>query len=240
MHRVLVMGEGPDQSKSLAFRLGLSKLETAASAAELPLAVRSIMTFRPDLILLDSSGDPTRELFTFLCEATDTPIVILGDQRLQDELVWFLERGAADYLSRGMSEKVLAVRIAAIVGRFHEVSGRGVLEVGSLEVDTDRNEVRKDGEVVRLTPTEYRVLLVLAENAGKLCSHRALLTRVWGDEFRQCAHYLRLYVGYLRNKLEDDPRNPRLLRTEWGSGYRLVSDRRLDDPLTVGRFAASP
>lgn len=235
---MLVIGEGPDQSTSLAFRLGLSKLEAAACAAELPLAVRSIMTFRPDLILLDSAGNNARDLFNFIYEVTDTPIVILGDQRLQEELVWFLEHGAADYLSRGMSEKVLAVRISAIIGRFHEATGRGLLEIGSLEVDTDRNEVRKDGEIVRLTPTEYRVLLVLAENAGKLCSHRALLTRVWGDEFRQCAHYLRLYVGYLRNKLEDDPRNPRLLRTEWGFGYRLVPDRRADETLTVGRAVA--
>lgn len=241
MHRVLVIGEGPDRSQSLAFRLGLTKLETSASAAELPLAVRSIMSFRPDLILLDSTVDGSRQLFQFIYDVTDTPIVILGNQRLQDEVLWFLEQGAADYLSQGVSEKVLAAKISAIVRRFDESNGQGVLQVGSLEVDTDRHEVSKNGAPVRLTPTEYRLLLVLAENAGKPCSHRALLTRVWGEEFRQCAHYLRLYVGYLRQKLEDDARNPRLIQTDWGLGYRLVSDRRaIGSPAMRPAVASSP
>ena len=101
-----------------------------------------------------------------------------------------------------------------------------VLRVGSLEIDADHYQVRKAGKPIALTPTEFRVLRVLAENVGKPCSHKMLLERVWGEDFGQCSHYLRLYVGYLRQKIEDDPKKPRHLLTEWGIGYRLVSDVR--------------
>jgi DNA-binding response OmpR family regulator len=239
VHRVLVIGEDPDRSQSLAFRLGLCNLEASASAAELPLAVRSIVTFQPDLILMDSAIDDARDLYNFIYEITDKPIVVLGDQRLQEDVLWFLEQGAADYVSQGVSEKVLAAKISAIARRADESNGQGVLQFGSVKVDTDRHEVQKDGVAVRLTPTEYRLLLALAENPGKPCSHRSLLSRVWGEEFRQCAHYLRLYIGYLRHKLEDDPSEPRLIKTDWGLGYRLMSDQRSSGPAVIRRAAAS-
>jgi two-component system KDP operon response regulator KdpE len=90
-------------------------------------------------------------------------------------------------------------------------------------IDLDRYAVTRAGEPIALTPIEFRLLRVLAENAGKACSHEMLLDSVWGPDFRDCAHYLRLYVGYLRQKLEDDPKRPRILATEWGYGYRLVA-----------------
>ena len=96
--------------------------------------------------------------------------------------------------------------------------------VGDLEVDLDRHEVRRRGRVVPPTPTEFRILRVLAERPGAVCTNRMILEQVWGEEFADCTHYLRLYVGYLRKKLEEDPRHPRLLVTEWGVGYRLIQD----------------
>lgn len=225
MRRVLVIGEGPDQAKAFADRLAHLGIESAASVGELTLAVRTIFSFRPSLILMTSSeSDSARELFQFLYDIAEIPIVVLGDTRLQDDLVWYLEQGAADYISRSVTDGVLSARMGAILRRLDTSRNRGVLMIGSLEVDTERHIVRKSGEPVQLTPTEFRMLRVLAENADKPCDHAMLLERVWGEEFRSCSHYLRLYVGYLRHKIEDDPKSPRLLITDWGIGYRLVSD----------------
>lgn len=239
LRRVLVIGEGPDQAKAFAFRLGLRGIEAAPSAAELTLAVRSVLSFKPHLVLLDgSSGEKSRELFTFLADVSDTPIVVLGDARRESDLVWYLEHGAADYVSRSVSEAVLVARITAILRRIEDAEGNGTLSIGSLEVDTERHQVRKNGKIVQLTPTEFRILRVLAENAGKPCGHRMILERVWGEEFSDCSHYLRLYVGYLRQKLEENPKRPRLLLTEWGVGYRLVPDRAAASA-SVARTAAA-
>jgi len=225
LRRVLVIGEGPDQVKALAFRLGLLGFESAASASDLTLAVRSILSFKPQLVLLDSSAvKDAHALFQFIYDVADISIVVLGDTRHEDELVWYLGNGAADYISRAVSETILSARIAAILRRSAAVEPSDVLRVGSLEVDAEQYQVRKAGEPISLTPTEFRVLRVLAENAGKPCSHKMLLERVWGDDFGQCSHYLRLYVGYLRQKIEDNPKKPRHLLTEWGIGYRLVPD----------------
>lgn len=225
MRRVLVIGEATDQAKAWALRLGHLGIETAASVGELTLAVRTIFSFRPSVILLDTSEvDSPRELFQFLYEIADIPIVVLGDGRLQDSLVWYLEQGAADYIALGVTDGVLLARIGAILRRLDRSPARGVLTIGSLEVDTESHLVRKQGEPVQLTPTEFRMLRVLAENAGKPCDHAMLLERVWGREFRSCSHYLRLYIGYLRQKIEDNPKHPRFLLTDWGVGYRLVSD----------------
>lgn len=226
MRRVLVIGEGPDQAKALALRLGLLGIEAAPSIGELTLAVRSVFSFKPHLIVLDSeAGYDGKELFKFLFDIADLPLVVLGDSRRQEDLVWYLEHGAADYVSRSISDAILAARITAILRRVENTEGRGSIELGSLVMDTERHQVRRRGELVQLTPTEFRILRVLAENAGKPCSHRMLLERVWGEEFSQCAHYLRLYVGYIRQKIEDNPKRPRLLLTEWGVGYRLVPDK---------------
>jgi two-component system KDP operon response regulator KdpE len=226
LRRVLVIGEGPDQAKALAFRLGHLGIEAAPSVGELTLSVRAIFAFKPHLILLDSySSDNPRELFRFLSDVTDIPIVVRGDSRHQEDLVWYLEQGAADYVSRTVSETVLSARIKAILRRQDKDESRGVIQIGSLEIDTERHQVRKDGDALQLTPTEFRILRVLGENAGRPCDHGMLLERVWGEEFRQCSHYLRLYVGYIRQKIEDDPKRPRFLLTEWGVGYRLVPDQ---------------
>lgn len=226
MHRILVIGERPDQAKALAFRLGLLGMEASAGAAELTLAVRAIFTYNPQVILIDvSSSEKSRELFTFLYETSVVPLVVLGDDRDQDDIIWYLEKGAADYISRAVSANILAARIAAIIRRFDVEHSNGVLTIGSLEVDTERHQVSKGGRTIQLTPTEFAILRTLAENAGKPCKHSMILERVWGEDFRQCSHYLRLYIGYLRQKLEDNPKKPRILLTEWGVGYRLVPDK---------------
>ncbi len=226
MHRVLVVGERPEEAKALAFRLGLAGYESAPSASEMMLALRALFALQPDAIVLDvGSNGGGRELFQLLERVSQLPILVLGDGRSGDDLVWYLESGAADYLAKPVSPAILSPRIGTILRRRAQQALGGAIRVGSLEMDLDRYQVRKNEVVISLTPTEFRLLQVLAENAGKACSRRMLLERVWGEDFRLCSHYLRLYIGYLRQKLEDDPGSPRLLVTEWGVGYRLIAEQ---------------
>ncbi|MFQ5474080.1 MAG: response regulator transcription factor, partial [Dehalococcoidia bacterium] len=156
----------------MAFRLGRLGMEAASSVSDLTLVVRSVLAFKPHLIIIDCNGveDP-RALFQFIYDVSDIPIVVLGDVRRETELVWYLERGASDYVSRTASETILSARISAILRRLDTVEPSGVLRVGSLEIDAERHQVRKAGEPIQLTPTEFRILRVLAENAGKPCGH---------------------------------------------------------------------
>ncbi len=224
MHRILVVGERPEEAKALAFRLGLYGFESAPSASDLTLALRSLFAFKPDVLILDACTQKgARELFALLEKVASIPIFVLGDGSQRDDAVWYLEEGAADYLVKPVSLALLCARVNAVLRRKQE-SGHGVLSFSDVEIDLDGHQVRKHGRLVPLTPTEFRLMQILSENAGRACSQRLLLERVWGEDFRHCAHYLRLYIGYLRQKLEDDPRNPRLLLTEWGVGYRLATD----------------
>ena len=225
MYRVLVVGERPDEAKALGFRLSLLGYETAPSANELTLALRSLFTFKPDIIVLDAGTAPgSKDLFRLLDEVSQLPIIALGDGRAKDDVIWYLEEGAIDYLVKPVSPSLLAARMGAVLRRTNRELPPETIRIGGLEIDMDRYQVRNNGAAVSLTPTEFKLLQTLAENQGRPCGHRMLLERVWGKDFVYCAHYLRLYIGYLRQKLEDDPKNPRLLLTEWGVGYRLVAD----------------
>lgn len=225
MYRVLVLGERPEEAKAVAFRLGLYGYETAPSASELTLALRSLFAFKPDAVVFDASGKGCRELFRLLVKVSELPLVVLGGGSSEDDVVWYLEEGAADYVKKPVTPAVLSARLANVLRRSAQVAQRGLIRVASLTIDLDRREVRRNGYTVSLTPTEFRLLRVLAENPGRACSQRMLLERVWGEDFLGCSNYLRLYIGYLRQKLEDDPRKPELLVTEWGHGYRLPVDR---------------
>ncbi|HEU4759308.1 MAG TPA: response regulator transcription factor [Dehalococcoidia bacterium] len=228
MHRVLVVGEDTTKVQAMVFRLGLLGFETFPSASESSLALRSVFTQKPDAIILDSETEQRpRQLFQLLEEVSQLPIIVLADGR-DDDLVWYLEHGAADYLARPVGLAHLSARLRAVLRRSCRPPGDGVLAVGDLEIDLERHQVRRDGRAIPVTPTEFRLLQVLAERRGQACSHRLLLERVWGEEFGHCLHYLRLYIGYLRQKLERDPHNPRLLVTEWGVGYRLIEERARD------------
>ena len=222
MHRVLVVAEKAADADGLAFRLGVVGFEATASAGETTLALRQLFAFKPDVIVFNcSAGDRQRELFHLLETVSDLPVVVLGAGGDEEEVVWYLDAGAADYVVQPVSPAHLSARLRVVLRHAARDIPGGIIQVGDLEVDPDRHEVRRNGRVVRVTPTEFQLLRVLAERAGQPCSHRMLLERVWGDDFAACTHYLSLYIGYLRRKLEDDPKHPRLLVTHWGVGYRL-------------------
>ena len=237
MNRVLVVGERPDEAKALAFRLGLSGYESSSSAGEVALVLRAVFALKPDAVVLDvGSGEESREHFKLLERVAQIPILVLGDGRAGDDLVWYLEEGAVAYLPKPVSPNLVAARLATVLRRAANSAPNGTITAGNIALDLARHQVKRNGQIVPLTPTEFRLLQILAEHAGRPCSQRLLLEGVWGEGFGNCAHYLRLYMGYLRQKLEADPKNPRLLITEWGIGYRLVADQR-DVPVAAVQAA---
>lgn len=142
-----------------------------------------------------------------------------------------LEAGADDYCRPRCPTEELDLRLRAIFQRINADPGRradigrAIVRVGDLEIDPGRQEVRKRGARVALSPTEFRLLSTLAERAGEIVPARALIARVWGTQYANESHYLRLYIRYLRQKLEDNPSEPRYIVNRWGSGYALDGTR---------------
>ena len=225
MNTVLVVGERPDHALALSEILGILGLEAIPSAREWKLAVRSLTSHSVDLILLDvEPGGESRQFFELLRELTEIPIVARTSSSDAGDAVWYLDHGAADYVSRKIASPVLAAKLKSLCKRKLQEE-HTVVHLGNLEIDLDAYSVKREDQTIALTPIEFRLLAALVENVGKATSRRQLLERVWGEDFRECSHYLRLYIGYLRQKLEKNPHRPRVILTEWGYGYRLIAPR---------------
>lgn len=227
MNVVLVIGERPEQANALAERLGILGVEAIPCARDLKLAVRSLMTHDVSLILLDvDSSEESLAVFETLIDVSDIPLIARGAMANTDNVVSYLESGAADFVGRATMPVVLAAKIQSLLRSVHSNgSAPASVQVGEISIDLRSRTVMRGTQEVSLTPLEYRLLTELAANKGRACRHKDLLKSVWGEDFVNCSHYLRLYVGYLRQKLEDNPRRPRMLLTEWGYGYRLVEPK---------------
>lgn len=189
-------------------------------------ALVAATTHNPELVLLDlglpdSDGiDLTRQIR----EWSHVPIIVISARGREGDKVAALDAGADDYLTKpfGVNELLarmrVALRHAAMVGTDTSAT---VLEVRTVRVDQVRREVTVDGREVHLTPIEYRLLVLLAKNAGKVLTHRQILKEVWGPPYVNETHYLRVFMTQLRQKIEVDPARPRLLVTEPGVGYRM-------------------
>lgn len=221
--RVLIVSSRPEGAMALSERLGILGVPAITCGSEWKLVVRALTSKVISTILLMVDGTATSEqLFMLLRELTDMPIAILSSDDSTEQLVWYMENGASDFYTVKTSPSAIAYKLKAL-DRQKEAPSRDVVRSGDLMIDLTSMTVTRDGQRILLTPIEFRLLQALAENAGRVCSHNMLLERVWGDDFRDCTHYLRLYIGYLRQKLERDPGRPRILLTEWGRGYRMVS-----------------
>lgn len=179
---------------------------------------------RPDIILLDL-GLPDLdglEILRRLREWTSTPVVILSVREREDEKVAALDAGADDYVTKPFGAGELLARLRTVLRRAQPSAAGAVIRAGDLVIDLAARLVRKGDSEVKLTPTEYALLRTLATQAGKVLTHRHLLTQVWGPKAIQQTHYLRVHIAHLREKLETDPPNPRLIQTEAGVGYRFV------------------
>jgi two-component system KDP operon response regulator KdpE len=168
-------------------------------------------------------------------ENNDVPVIMLTAKGEEDDRVQGLELGADDYVTKPFSPRELVSRVRAVLRRTFSSRGQssGIFEVDErLKIDFDRREIWVEGELIKLRPTEYRLLYHLVQNAGWVVSHDQILAKVWGYEYRDEPHYVRLYVNYLRQKLEEDPANPKYILTERGVGYRFVDYKRLKSEQT--------
>jgi two-component system KDP operon response regulator KdpE len=182
-------------------------------------------TRKPDLVVLDL-GLPDGDGVDFIAELrkwSTVPVIVLSARVDEKEKIRALDTGADDYLSKpfGVGELLARVRATQRRQRAPGADAAGNVSFGDVKVDLQNRLVTKAGQVVRLTPTEHRLLAVLVANAGKVLTTPQLLRSVWGPHQADNAHYLRIYMGHLRHKLEDDPAQPRYMITETGVGYRL-------------------
>lgn len=197
-------------------------------------AVQRLRDINPDLILLDVMMPDLNgfEVLEMIREISNVPVIMLTAKGEEDDRVRGLELGADDYVTKPFSPRELVSRAKAVLRRTESASGsmHGLIEVDErLKIDFDRREVWLESKIVKLRPTEYRLLFHLVQNAGWVVSHDQLLAKVWGYEYRDEPHYVRLYINYLRQKLEKDPANPKYILTERGVGYRFLDFRRQKD-----------
>ena len=194
-------------------------------------AVQRLRDVNPDLILLDVMMPDLDgfEVLEMVREISNVPVIMLTAKGEEDDRVRGLEKGADDYVTKPFSPRELVSRVRAVLRRTEGATGsmHGLIEVDErLKIDFDRREVWLEGKIVKLRPTEYRLLFHLVQNAGWVVSHDQLLAKVWGYEYRDEPHYVRLYINYLRQKLEKDAANPKYILTERGVGYRFWDFRR--------------
>jgi len=183
-------------------------------------------TRRPDLVILDL-GLPDGDGMDFLRDLrgwSDVAVIILSARVDEHDKIDALDAGADDYLTKpfGIGELLARVRAAARRRLANKEELPAVFEFGDVSVDRGLRSVRKSGAEIHLTPTEYRLLCLLAANEGKVLTHHQLLSDIWGPNRTKDGHYLRVYMGHLRQKLENEPARPRHILTEPAVGYRLV------------------
>ena len=229
--RILVVDDEPRMINFIRMNLELEGHQVVEAHNGLE-ALEAVRTKLPDIVLLDVMMPELDgfETLRMLREFTNIPVIMLTAKGEENDKVYGLELGADDYIPKPFGPRELSSRIKAVMRRFDMPSSspdQAVLRIDErLSVDFNRREVLVNGERVKLRPTEYRLLYHLIENAGWTVPHDQLLAKVWGYEYRDEAHYVRLYVNYLREKIEEDPSNPRYILTERGVGYRFVDFKR--------------
>jgi two-component system, OmpR family, KDP operon response regulator KdpE len=184
-------------------------------------------TRKPDLVILDL-GLPDRDGVEFIRDLrgwSEIPVIVLSARTGEEDKIAALDAGADDYLTKPFGVGELLARVRAALRRRARMGdgGAAVVEFGEVRVDLANRTVEKSGQAVHLTPIEYRLLTVLVGNGGKVLTHRQLLREVWGPSHVESSHYLRIYMGHLRQKLEADPAQPQHILTETGVGYRFVT-----------------
>jgi two-component system KDP operon response regulator KdpE len=221
---VLIVDDEPQFLRALATNIRGAGYEadTAATAEEAltKAGLRTPEAVILDLVLPDRSGtEVARELRKW----TDVPIVIVSAVGEEDEKIQALDAGADDYVTKPFAVGELLARLRAVMRRVGPPSAEPVIEIGDLRIELDNRDVSVGGQRVHLTPHEFEILRLLAQNEGKLLTHKAILREVWGLAYQTESSYLHVFVSQLRRKLEQDPENPRYILTEPRAGYRLVN-----------------
>jgi two-component system KDP operon response regulator KdpE len=222
--RVLVVDDEPAIHRFLtpAFTANDIEVSTAGTVAE---ATKRIAAEAPDLVVLDlglPDGDG-KDVIRNVRQWSDVPIVVLSARDREAEKIEALDLGADDFVNKpfGVGELMARMR-TALRHRMQRNAETPVVKIGALEIDTVRHRVARAGAEIKLTPKEFELLSFLARHAGKVLTHRQILTAVWGPAHTEDTQYLRVYVGHLRQKIEESPEDPRVILTESGIGYRIA------------------
>jgi two-component system KDP operon response regulator KdpE len=222
--RVLVVDDDRQIRRALATALGGHgyEVEVAADGRE---ALAKIAAWTPDIVVLDLVM-PDVDGFEVVRDArswTPVPIIVLSARGQFPDKIAALDLGADDYITKPFGIEELEARIRAILRRVRPEATETSVKLGPVEVDLAAHVVTRNGTSVHLTPTEFSLLRELVAARGKVITHRQLLERVWGGYAAENSRQLRVYINYLRRKLEEDPANPHLILTEPGVGYRLLA-----------------
>ena len=222
--RILVVDDEPQIQRFLAVALSAAGYETlpAETAAQ---ALRLSATGAPDLVVLDL-GLPDRDGKEVLCEIrkfSKVPVIILSARDREAEKIEALDLGADDYIEKPFGVGELTARIRTALRRSaNEAHPQPRVEVDGIVMDFERRTVTRDGVAIKLTPKEYDLLKILFRNAGRVLTHRQILSAVWGPAHTDDTQYLRVFIGQLRAKIEREPTSPMVIRTEPGVGYRAA------------------
>jgi two-component system KDP operon response regulator KdpE len=222
-HTALVIDDEPQIRRLLRVTLEASGYRVFDAATGQDGIVQAAQR-RPEVVLLDL-GLPDLdglEVLRRLREWSQVPVIILSVREREEDKVAALDAGADDYVTKPFNSGELLARLRAALRHTQPQGAEALFRSGPLEVDLAARIVRKQGQEVKLTPIEYALLRLLVTHAGKVLTHRQLLTEVWGPKAVGQSHYLRVHVARLREKLETDPGQPALLLTEPGIGYRLL------------------
>jgi|SRR5579859_2911667 len=221
--RVLIVDDEPGLRELVRINLeheGFAVIQ-AENGTQCLAAVRDQ---HPDLVILDVMMPDMDgwETCRRLREFSQIPVLMLTARVQSQDIVAGLDSGADDYLLKPFNMDELSARVRALLRRVPSPNRPVQAGAGEIQIDKQKREVLVRNEPIDLTPTEYDLLLILAEHAGTVMSHETLLQGVWGHEYTKDNDYLKVYIWHLRRKIEVDPRDPRLLLTEWGIGYRMV------------------
>jgi two-component system KDP operon response regulator KdpE len=221
---VLVVDDEPAILRFLKPALEANSYETA-SAETVAAAVKAIAANAPDIVLLDlglPDGDG-KDVIKKVREWSDVPIIVLSAREREAEKIESLDLGADDYVNKPFDVGELLARMrAALRHRMQRRAEVPVLRVGALEVDAVRHRATRGGVELKLTPREFELLSFLTRHAGRVLTHKQILSAVWGPAHTEDTQYLRVYIGQLRQKVEEQPDDPRIILTEPGIGYRIA------------------
>jgi two-component system KDP operon response regulator KdpE len=224
--RILIIDDEPQIRRLLKVSLTAHGYEIAESSTGQDGINRAVI-FKPDLIVLDL-GLPDidgKTVVSVIREWSKVPIIILTARDQESEKIEALDVGADDYVTKPFSMGELLARLR--VALRHAVTGEHdpIVTCGELVIDLVGRHVMRGAKEIKLTPTEYEILKVLAQNIGKVLTHKYLLKAVWGNSYNEDTHYIRVYIGQLRRKVEENPAQPKYIITESGVGYRLLTGK---------------
>jgi two-component system KDP operon response regulator KdpE len=222
--QVLVVDDEPAILRFLKPALEANDYDVA-SAKGVAEALKRIAAHPPDVVVLDlglPDGDG-KDVIRQVREWSDVPIIVLSAREREAEKIEALDLGADDFVNKPFGVGELMARLRTVLRhRGQAAAPVGTIKVGTLDIDTAKHRVTRDGTDVKLTPREFELLACLARHPGKVMTHRQLLTAVWGPAHSEDTQYLRVYVGQLRQKIEDNADDPKLILTELSIGYRMA------------------